>query len=127
MDEESDSEEEDEEEGKGGETTGAGPSNEEDTGMAEDNQPSTSSLAYETDAILVVIDPASQESGQISKDLLSDASNIALLRLFNDATILPSPPLTEGTTKRTTHRLIDEDGYQVRPNPSFLTLSQSCV
>jgi len=111
MDEESESEEEDEEEGKGKETTGAGPSDE-DTSMTEDNQPSTISLAYETDAIFVVIDPTSQDSGQLSKEMLSDASNIALLRLFNDATILPSPPVKEGTTKRTRHRLIDEDGYQ---------------
>ncbi|KAF8604688.1 hypothetical protein BDV93DRAFT_491993 [Ceratobasidium sp. AG-I] len=113
MDEDSESEDEGEDEGKGEkETIEAGPSNEEDTSMAEDDQPSTVSLAYETDAIFVVIDPTSQGPTQTPKDVLSDASNIALLRLFNDAIIVPSPPLMEGAPKRIMHRLIDEDGYQ---------------
>ena len=128
MDEDSESEEEDEDEGKGEkETTEAGPSKDEDSSMVEDDQPSTVSLAYETDAIFVVIDPMNQESGQTSKEVLSDASNIALLRLFNDATIVPSPPAIPGASKRIRHRLIDEDGYQVRPNCPLCTLSQACV
>lgn len=119
MDEDSESEDE---EGEEQEAPGAGPSKEEDTSMAEDDQPSTASLAYETDAIFVVIDPTSPNPSQISKELLSDASNIALLRLFNDSSIAPSPPLPAEAPKRIKpgHRLIDENGYQVGSNSFYV-------
>jgi hypothetical protein len=115
MDEDSESEEGDEGDEKEEKEAGdAGPSNAGDTNMTEGDQPSTS-LSYETDAIFVVIDPTRQDLGQTSRELLSDASNITLLRLFNDVFIGPSPPLPADAPKRIKpgHRLIDEDGCQV--------------
>jgi hypothetical protein len=74
-------------------------------------------LTYESDAIFVVIDPTKQESHQALKERLSGASNIALLRLFNDASVTPAPDLPPNAPKRIKpgHRLIDEHGYQVCP------------
>ncbi|EUC64975.1 hypothetical protein RSOL_495200 [Rhizoctonia solani AG-3 Rhs1AP] len=84
---------------------------EEDEEMAKAGPPP---ITYESDAIFTVVDPVKQEAYQAWRDKLSNASNIALLRLFNDASIVPSPSPSATALKRIKpgHRLIDEDGFQ---------------
>ncbi|CUA75931.1 hypothetical protein RSOLAG22IIIB_01934 [Rhizoctonia solani] len=83
----------------------------EDEEMVETNQ---SPITYGSDAIFIVVDPIKQEAYQALRDRLSNASNIALLRLFNDVSIAPSPspPASEPKRIKPGHRLIDEDGFQ---------------
>ncbi|CAE6519288.1 unnamed protein product [Rhizoctonia solani] len=97
---ESDSESEDEETDKS-----------EDEEMAEAAPPP---ITYESDAIFTVIDPVRQETYHALRDRLSNASNVAILRLFNDVSIAPSPSPPDNMPKRIKpgHRLIDEDGFQ---------------
>ncbi|KAH7341971.1 hypothetical protein B0J17DRAFT_648822 [Rhizoctonia solani] len=83
----------------------------EDEEMAEAGPPP---ITYESDAIFTVIDPVNQETYHALRDRLSNASNIALLRLFNDVSVVPSPSLPSDAPKRIKpgHRLIDEDRFQ---------------
>ncbi|KAJ1307334.1 hypothetical protein OPQ81_001440 [Rhizoctonia solani] len=83
----------------------------EDEEMAEAGSPP---INYESDAIFTVIDPMKQEAYRALRDRLSNASNIALLRLFNDVSIVPSPspPASAPMRIKPGQRLIDEDGFQ---------------
>ncbi|QRV89498.1 hypothetical protein RhiJN_17516 [Ceratobasidium sp. AG-Ba] len=85
-----------------------------DADMEGGGQPSAINLAYATDAIFVVVDPTRRPLGETSQALLSNASNIKLLRIFNDASIAPCPTLPPNAPKRVKpeHRLIDQDGFQ---------------
>ncbi|KAG8748154.1 hypothetical protein FRC10_008887 [Ceratobasidium sp. 414] len=113
QDSESEGEDDDGEREKGPGTTGQG--NAQDTEMAEGDRPPALALAYETDAVFVIIDPTKQELGRASQESLSNASNITLLRLFNDVLVLPAPLLPANSPKciKPGHRLIDEDGFRV--------------
>ncbi|KAG8716402.1 hypothetical protein FRC11_013385 [Ceratobasidium sp. 423] len=84
----------------------------EDDEMAEAGPPP---ITYESDAIFTVIDPVKQGTYYALQVRLSNASNIALLRLFNDVSIAPSLSPPDDMPKRIKpgHRLIDEDGFQV--------------
>ncbi|CAE6426959.1 unnamed protein product [Rhizoctonia solani] len=83
----------------------------EDEEMAEAESPP---ICYESDALFTVVDPVNQEVYHPLRGKLSNASNITLLRLFNDVSVVPSPPLPDNAPKRIKpgHRLMDEDGFQ---------------
>lgn len=87
----------------------------EEAGDESMNEAGPPPISYESDAIFIVVDPVKQEAYRALRDRLSNASNIALLRLFNDASIEPSPSPPPSAPKRIKpgHRLIDEDGFQV--------------
>ncbi|KAG8766118.1 hypothetical protein FRC12_007076 [Ceratobasidium sp. 428] len=116
MDESSESESEGEQDDKEQEGESNAPVQDETqiTDAAEKGQHLTTTLTYEADAIFVVVDPTKQERGEVLQGLLAGASNIALLRLFNDALVAPAPGLPANSPKRIKpgHRLIDEDGFQ---------------
>ncbi|KAF8717761.1 Tryptophan synthase beta subunit-like PLP-dependent enzyme, partial [Rhizoctonia solani] len=109
MESDSDSDEEEEEEGQGeGEETSQ---RNEDEEMADAG---SKPICYESDALFTIVDPVNKEVYHTLRNKLSNASNITLLRLFNDASIAPSPSLSDNAPKRIKpgHRLIDEDGFQ---------------
>ncbi|KAB5594878.1 hypothetical protein CTheo_1693 [Ceratobasidium theobromae] len=111
-DSDSDSEEE---EAKGQGDEAAPLDGNDDTEMGDASPaPTSQPLTYESDSIFVVIDPTRQRPYHTLKERLSGASNITLLRLFNDACIAPSPELPANVFERIkpAHRLIDEHGYQ---------------
>lgn len=112
-DSDSDSEEE---EAKGQGDEAAPLDGNDDTEMGDASPaPTSQPLTYESDSIFIVIDPTRQRPYHTLKERLSGASNITLLRLFNDACIAPSPELPANVFERIkpAHRLIDEHGYQV--------------
>ncbi|GAB1521742.1 catabolic L-serine/threonine dehydratase [Rhizoctonia solani] len=109
MESDSDSDEEEEEEGQGeGEETSQ---RNEDEEMADAG---SKPICYESDALFTIVDPVNKEVYHTLRNKLSNASNITLLRLFNDPSIAPSPSLSDNAPKRIKpgHRLIDEDGFQ---------------
>ncbi|CAE7204430.1 unnamed protein product, partial [Rhizoctonia solani] len=77
--------------------------------MAEAGPPP---ITYESDAVFTVVDPIKQEAYQPLRDKLSNASNITLLRLFNDVSIALAPSPSASARIKPGHRLIDEDGFQ---------------
>lgn len=127
MDEDSGSEEEDD--GTQEKSDEAASSDAQDAVMEEADQPTKATLAYETDAIFIVVDPTRQPLGGTSQELLSGASNIKLLRLFNDVSVAPCPPLPTAVPKRIKpgHRLIDEDGFQVCATILFMMMVELCT
>jgi hypothetical protein len=75
----------------------------------------TSQPPFAEDAsAFIIIDPSVNPAPHIAPEILLNASNIALLRLFNDVDIIPVPslPPSNKRIKPATNPLVDHTGFQ---------------